>query len=84
MNLYQLTIRENIKKISKIFLIIILTIFLSLTLIKGSNKIFKGTQGQDFPYSPTKLFWEGTNVYDYVINKKDQFTENKKIILSQN
>jgi hypothetical protein len=84
MNLYQLTIRENIKKLSKIFFIIILTIFLSVTLIKGSNKIFKGIQGQDFPYSPVKLFWEGTNVYDYVINKKDQFTTNKKIILSQN
>jgi hypothetical protein len=72
------------KKIFKIFLIIILTFFLTLTFIKGSIKIFKGIEGQDFPYSPAKLFWEGTNNYEYVINKKDQFTSDKKIILSQN
>jgi hypothetical protein len=74
----------RLKIILKISIIFILTIFLTSTLIKGTIKTFNGTQGQDFQYSPTKLFWEGTNHYEYILNKKDELTNNKKIILSQN
>jgi hypothetical protein len=74
----------RLKLIFKIFLISILTIFLTLTLIKGAIKTFKTTEGQDFQYSPAKLFWEGTNHYEYILNKKDELTNTKKIILSQN
>ena len=74
----------NFKMLFRIFLISVLTIFLTLTLIKGGIKIFQGTEGQDFQYSPSKLFWEGTNHYEYILNKKDELTNNKKIILSQN
>jgi hypothetical protein len=72
------------KEYLKILLISILTIFLTSTLIKGTLKTFKGTEGQDFQYSPAKLFWDGTNHYEYILNKKDELTNNKKIILSQN
>jgi len=72
------------KIIFRIFLIAILTIFLTSTLIKGGIKTFQGTEGQDFQYSPAKLFWEGTNHYEYILNKRDELTNNKKIILSQN
>ena len=74
----------NFKMLFRIFLISVLTIFLTSTLIKGGIKIFQGTEGQDFQYSPSKLFWEGTNHYEYILNKKDELTNNKKIILSQN
>ena len=79
-------VRNKIKNINKfkIFLIIGLTFFLISNLLNGSIKISKGIIAQDFPYSPTKLFWEGTNVYEYVIEKKDQYIEDKKIMLSQN
>lgn len=71
-------------KLLRILLAIILIIFLTFALTKGFLKIIEGTKGKDFPYSPIKLFWEGINVYEYVINKKDLLVENKKIILSQN
>ena len=74
----------RLKIIFKIFLISILSIFLLSTLIKGAIKTLKGTESQDFQYSPAKLFWEGTNHYEYILNKKDELTKNKKIILSQN
>jgi len=72
------------EKILRIFFISILIIILTLTLTKFSINNLKKIEAQDFQYSPTKLFWEGTNHYDYILNKKDQLTNNKKIILSQN
>ena len=74
----------RLKKVFKIFLISILIISLTSILIEGTIKTLKGTSGQDFQYSPAKLFWEGTNHYEYILNKKDELTNNKKIILTQN
>ncbi len=75
---------KKIQNKLKIFLIFCLIVFSISVAIKGTTKLLQGIEGQDFLYSPTKLFWEGVNHYEYIINQEDRFKKEKKILLSQN
>ena len=66
------------KKILIIFIIILSCLNISRGVILSQKN------SSDFQWSPSKLFFSGQNHYEYIIQNKDDYKKEGKIILTQN